>query len=126
VVCSTGTYVRTLADDIAQAVGGRGHLVTLRRARIGSLTVGTASTMESLIDSDHGLASVVKPLTAGLADLMQVTVDDELGKRIAHGSVLTRSELPIEGPTAVLDRHGNLLAVYAPYGADTKPEVVVS
>ena len=40
VVCSTGTYVRTLADDIAQALGGRAHLSALRRIRNGSLRVG--------------------------------------------------------------------------------------
>ncbi|MGI9610433.1 MAG: tRNA pseudouridine(55) synthase TruB, partial [Acidimicrobiia bacterium] len=48
VVCSTGTYIRTLADDIAAALGGRAHLVALRRVRNGSLAVSAASTIEEL------------------------------------------------------------------------------
>ncbi|MEA2002462.1 MAG: tRNA pseudouridine(55) synthase TruB, partial [Actinomycetota bacterium] len=41
-VCSTGTYVRTLADDLARSLGGRAHLSALRRIRNGSLLVTDA------------------------------------------------------------------------------------
>ena len=47
-VCSTGTYVRTLADDMAQALGGRAHLVALRRVRNGSLLVADALTIDQV------------------------------------------------------------------------------
>lgn len=126
VVCSTGTYVRTLADDIGRALGGRAHLVALRRTRIGSLTVDAAHHMDTLIDAGEGIDATMVGLSAGLADLAQVTVGAELGRRISHGSKLTRSDLPIDGPTAVLDRSGNLLAVYDIRGPDVRPEVVMS
>ncbi|NNJ47976.1 MAG: hypothetical protein HKP18_09115, partial [Acidimicrobiia bacterium] len=43
-----------------------------------------------------------------------------------HGSVLSLQELPIEGPTAVVDGDGSLLAIYARHGSGVKPEVVVA
>ena len=46
--CGTGTYVRTLADDIAAALGGRAHLTALRRTVIGSLDVSDAWSLEGL------------------------------------------------------------------------------
>ena len=49
VVCSTGTYVRTLADDMARALGGRAHLSALRRTRNGSLHVADASSIETIV-----------------------------------------------------------------------------
>jgi tRNA pseudouridine55 synthase len=48
VVCSTGTYVRTLADDIAGALGGHAHLTRLRRIRNGSLRVDAAATIDEV------------------------------------------------------------------------------
>lgn len=124
VVCSSGTYIRTLADDIARALGGRAHLVALRRTRIGSMTVEAASTMDGLIAA--GVEGSQLSLAAGLADMAQITVAPELGARISHGSVLDQSDLPIEGLTAVLDSEGELLAVYGTRDAQVRPEVVVA
>jgi tRNA pseudouridine55 synthase len=47
-VCSKGTYVRVLADDIAKALGTRGYLLALTRTRIGPYKLGQAETMEQL------------------------------------------------------------------------------
>ncbi len=126
VVCSSGTYVRTLADDIAGALGGRAHLVALRRTRIGSLPVDGAVPLEAMVEDPTRVTAEILSLSDGLADLGHFTVNDDLGRRILHGSVLSPAELPIERPTAVVDGDGNLLAVYARHGADVKPEVVVA
>jgi tRNA pseudouridine55 synthase len=126
VVCSSGTYVRTLADDIARALGGRAHLVGLRRTRIGALHVADANPMDELSADRDRVDGAVLSLSDGLADLSRFTVDDALGRRISHGSVLSPAELPIDQPTAVLDEDGNLLAVYARRGAEVRPEVVVA
>lgn len=126
VVCSSGTYVRSLADDIAGALGGRAHLVALRRTRIGSHQVGEAAGMEALSERPTAIADLVLSFSDGLKDLTSLTVDADLGRRIAHGSVLTPGELPIDEPTVVLDGAGNLLAIYARHGSGVKPEVVVA
>lgn len=49
VVCSTGTYIRSLANDLGQALGCGGYLSALRRTRIGEFEVTAAQTMESLV-----------------------------------------------------------------------------
>lgn len=126
VACSTGTYVRTLADDIGGALGGRAHLVALRRTRIGSLLVDDASAMEALVEDNGRIPEAIISLSDGLADLAHVTVDDDLGRRISHGSVLSVADLPISGSTAILDGGGNLLAVYGSEGQDVRPEVVMT
>ncbi len=46
VVCSTGTYIRSLANDFGVALGCGGYLSELRRTRIGNFTVEKAMTME--------------------------------------------------------------------------------
>jgi tRNA pseudouridine55 synthase len=48
VVCSTGTYVRSLARDIGRAVGSAAHLGGLRRLAVGALTVDDALDVETL------------------------------------------------------------------------------
>lgn len=48
VVCSTGTYIRSLAHDLGQALGCGAYLSSLRRTRIGEFTVDQAKTMQEL------------------------------------------------------------------------------
>jgi tRNA pseudouridine55 synthase len=47
VVCTTGTYIRSLANDLGAALGCGGHLSALRRTRIGGYSVEDAMTMEA-------------------------------------------------------------------------------
>jgi len=47
VVCSTGTYIRSLANDLGLALGCGGYLSGLRRTRIGEFSVEQAMTMEA-------------------------------------------------------------------------------
>jgi hypothetical protein len=56
-----------------------------------------------------------------------VAVDDELGREVGHGRVLTRDRLGLmgPGPWAVLDARGHLLAVYESHHAETAKPVVV-
>ena len=48
VLCSKGTYIRTLGEDLADVLGCGGHLVALRRTAVGDLSVGDAIPLESL------------------------------------------------------------------------------
>ena len=51
VVCSKGTYIRSLANDFGKALNSGAHLSALRRTRIGKFTVNEAQTIENFMDS---------------------------------------------------------------------------
>ena len=70
-VCSTGTYVRTLADDLARTLGGRAHLTALRRVRIGALDVSDAVSIDEAVNAveANGIERVLLTPAVALADL---------------------------------------------------------
>lgn len=123
VTCSSGTYVRTLAADLGTALGGGAHLAHLRRTAIGSFVVEDAVRVEEL-----GPERLLSPAEA-LRDLASVTVEADLAAEVAHGKVLALDRLgaPGDGPWAVLDAKGALLAVYEEHRPGTaKPAVVLA
>ncbi len=54
VVCGRGTYIRSLAHDLGQALGCGAHLGSLVRTRVGPFTIEDALTVEALFDAVHG------------------------------------------------------------------------
>jgi tRNA pseudouridine55 synthase len=112
--CSTGTYIRVLAADLGEALGGGAHLRNLRRTRIGSFGVDEAHTLDALTE-----AHVLSPAQA-LRDLPQVELDAEMARSVSHGLALDRVSVGAagDGPWALLDRRGELLAVYEATGTD--------
>jgi tRNA pseudouridine55 synthase len=113
--CSAGTYIRTLADDLGRLLGGAAHLRNLRRTAVGSFV-----DSEARPPSD---AVLIAPVDA-LRDYPRVSVDDDTADRVRHGRVLERFEG--DGPWAVVDRGGSLLAVYEQFGNSAKPAVVIA
>lgn len=131
-VCSSGTYVRSLADDMARALGGRAHLNALRRVRNGSLRVTAAATIDELEEAAAAgrLASLLLAPAAGLPDLPELTIGDDLAAAVRHGiafpiSAAGRAAEP-DGPVRVLDPGGNLLGVYRVDHGKALPEVVMA
>ena len=127
-VCSTGTYVRTLADDIAAALGGRAHLTALRRVRNGTLHIDEAHTVDEVVAAaDAGsLADLVRSPWDVLAAFDAVRVDDSAEFRVRNGGRLPdrgRIETPF---VRIGNRRDELLAVYRPDGDMLVPEVVLS
>lgn len=125
VVCGKGTYVRSLADDLAAALGGSAHLTSLRRTRIGSLSL-----------SEHGIAvdeletweqKMLTP-TEALADLPVVIVGQKTAQGVRHGMRFVGGEIidaPEDTPLRVLDESGDLIAIYLRHGDQARPEVVI-
>jgi len=123
VECSSGTYVRTLAADLGSALGGGAHLRALRRSAIGPFTADGATPLDAV-----GPANVLAPLAA-VEYLDRVVVTPVTAEAVGHGAVLYRRELgaPGDGPWAVVDGDGDLLAVYeARPDGTTKPSVVLA
>jgi len=122
--CSSGTYVRSLAADLGTALGGGAHLRALRRTAIGLFTVDEAVSLDSA-----GVEHVKPPADALRGRPRVVAADADTVAAIGHGKVLDRSVLGAEGdgPWAVLDGAGRLLAVYERYddAGRVKPAVVL-
>lgn len=131
-VCGSGTYVRTLADDLARALGGRAHLNALRRIRNGSLRVDDAVSIQVLEEAavEGNVSDHVLPPSDGLCDLAQATVGDDLAVAIRNGLSFPvgrlRGSLPEGGPVALVDGDGDLLAVYGVVAGRATAEVVIA
>lgn len=79
VVCSKGTYIRQLGQDIAHKLNACGHLVALRRIRIGSFSIGDSKKINEISDSD--LISISK----SLSHMTTIKVDVKLEEDIKNG-----------------------------------------
>lgn len=130
VVCSTGTYVRTLADDIARSLGGRAHLTALRRTRNGSMLVEDATPVAGIVEAiAEGTIDpmIISPWDA-LAFMPDVIVDDTVAFRVRNGRTVPLDDERIADGAMVRigAGDGSLVAVYRREGDALVPEVVVS
>lgn len=88
---SKGTYIRSLARDIARAVGTVGHVSMLRRTRAGPFDIKNAISLDKLNSIGHGAAldDIILPLEAGLVDIPALDLSPEQARAIREGRVLT-------------------------------------
>lgn len=84
VVCSAGTYIRTLAEDIGRAIGVGAHLSELRRTRAGRFDVSQSVTLDELGEIDEP-ASRLMPLNAAVSHLAAFALDEERAARTKDG-----------------------------------------
>lgn len=121
--CSSGTYVRVLAADLGSRLGGFAHLRSLRRVAVGSFRDTEAIALEEV-----SREQVLAP--AGLVrDLAVATLSPELAEAAGHGKSLERADLALagEGPFALLDEAGRLVAVAESRDHDrVRPAVVLA
>ena len=88
---SKGTYIRSLARDLARALGTVGHVVMLRRLRAGPFGMGQAISLDKLNEVGKGarLENVLLPLEAGLVDIPALNLGPEQARAVRQGRVLT-------------------------------------
>jgi len=86
--CSKGTYIRTLAEDIATALGCCAHLVALRRTLVEPFENFPMQTLAQLqAESDAGrLAEVLLPVDAGLQQWPRIELDTIRQGQFMHGN----------------------------------------
>jgi len=105
VVCSKGTYIRVLAEDIGEALGCGAHLGGLRRTASGRFRIEQAATLEALADAEERRRRLL-PLPALLGDLPRAELGAAEEARLRQGQTLKISGL-----------HPGLCAVVRPDGA---------
>lgn len=88
--CSKGTYVRSLARDIAEALGTVGHVALLRRTAAGPFTLDQAMSLDKWVELVHGPApeQALLPLTAGLDDIPALAVEPHEAAALKQGKRL--------------------------------------
>ncbi|MEA3032170.1 MAG: tRNA pseudouridine55 synthase [Sphingomonadales bacterium] len=116
---SKGTYIRSLARDIARALETVGHVTMLRRLKAGPFGLEQAISLDKLADLAKGrtLEQALLPLTAGLDDIpaLSVTPDEARalreGRRIAGTAAKPGLHLATEGsvPVALVELAGDEL-----------------
>lgn len=95
--CSKGTYIRTLAEDIGQALGCGAHLLTLRRTRIGKLRIDNAITMEAIEQMpDSARDALLASVDSLLVDLPQAVLDATDALRMRRGQAIPWTGTPGE------------------------------
>jgi tRNA pseudouridine55 synthase len=119
VVCSKGTYVRTLCADIGHALGVGAHLFTLERRRVGPLSIEQALTIDQVAShlEARTLSSQFRSLDELLFELPTVVVNEEQAQRVLHGAPVSpleggQSFMPIgAGMVRLKNEAGRLLAI---------------
>lgn len=95
VSCSKGTYVRTLAEDIAQSLGCSGHITALRRIQVGNLK-GKMYTLDDLFHLAQNCSDQVHdtllPLDALLTDLPIIYLNNQERENLFKGRKILYSE----------------------------------
>ncbi|MGH2771171.1 MAG: tRNA pseudouridine(55) synthase TruB [Actinomycetota bacterium] len=129
-VCSSGTYVRTLAEDLGERLGCGGHVRTLRRLGVGSFSVDEAKTLEALEAMSRAQRhALVLPMSVAMRDFPSVVLSAEELEAVSHGRPLPAGLETLEGsggPVAILDPSGQLVAVYRHRGERLEPAAVLT
>ena len=84
---SKGTYIRSLARDIARALGTVGHVTMLRRTKAGPFTLEPAISLDKLgeLAKARQLEQALLPLTAGLDDIPALSVTPDQARALRQG-----------------------------------------
>jgi tRNA pseudouridine55 synthase len=114
--CSGGTYLRSIAHDLGQALGCGAHLLELRRTRNGEFEAAQARTIAQLetLSAEERLIDAIVPMASLLPAIPNVFVDDMTVARIRHGRDFQASPFrsqPGSRYVKAVTRSGDLVAI---------------
>ncbi|MDB5614921.1 MAG: truB [Devosia sp.] len=113
VTCGKGTYVRSLARDIGEVLGTRGHVSLLHRAAVGPFHDEDALTIDQLEAlSLEERDALLKPVAAGFSDLPEIRLDPQQAAAVRHGNavLLTGAGSPVSLDECWVSFKGDVLA----------------
>ena len=105
VECSSGTYIRSLASDIARKLGSCGHLRSLRRLACGSFVIENALNSNEIPSGNNRLLLHEKliPLNESLPDMEEIAVENSIAEDVRHGKQSVLDEIVKHLDPAVRD-----------------------
>jgi tRNA pseudouridine55 synthase len=123
VECSTGTYIRSLAHDLGQALGCGAYLAALRRLSVGSFTLENAVPLEEL--TPENVESHIQPPQGAVAHLPRLELREEEAQRLAQGQrVAWRMGQPDAELVRAFDGSGQFVGVVAEAGGEWQPRKI--
>lgn len=89
-LCSKGTYIRSLARDIGQALDCYGYAASIKRSRVGAMSLENALSLEKLavLEKDGILGEMIRPIQAVLADIPAVLVAPDQEQKLRFGQAV--------------------------------------
>ncbi|MBM7598554.1 tRNA pseudouridine55 synthase [Virgibacillus halotolerans] len=114
VVCSKGTYIRTLCVDMGKTLGYPAHMSDLTRTQTGPFTKKNTVTFDMIETAveNNTQKQLLEPIMKGLNHLDRLNVDEDTKKRILYGQKLAKpKEIVKQNPFVVLCDQ-ELLAIY--------------
>jgi len=131
VVSGKGAYMRSLARDLAKALGTCGHISMLRRIAVGPFSEAAAISLDNLVDVGHSarLADFLLPVETALDDIPALALTEAEARRLQHGQpipvlpVAARSPFKDvgQGDTVCAMSEGKLVALARISGGEIRP-----
>ncbi|MDF3282064.1 tRNA pseudouridine(55) synthase TruB [Gordonia sp. N1V] len=118
--CSAGTYIRSLARDLGDALGSGGHLTALRRTAVGPFTLDHARTLDVLAETPELSLTIDQ---AALLSFPRRDIDDDEAESISQGRWLV--PLGLKGIHVGVDPRGQAIALIEEKGRRASSVMVV-
>jgi len=114
--CTKGTYVRTIAEDLGNALGCGAHITALRRTRAGPFSLGdciSLATLEALKNGDQlaEMDALLRPADAALGAMPLVRLTESGGFYMRQGQPVQVPNAPCNGMVRVALESGEFLGV---------------
>jgi tRNA pseudouridine55 synthase len=123
IMCSKGTYIRSLARDLGEALGCGAHLQALRRTAVGAFTIDNAAPLELLEKDRLSIMSNLLSPESAVTDWPAIALDTEAARQVRNG--LAIRIIGVDGDRArAHGPEGELLALLLRAGKLWKPEKV--
>lgn len=121
VLCSKGTYIRTLCDDIGTALGIGAHVIELKRTKIGNFILKDSADLDELPHKEKSVYSI----DASLSHLKDIILSSSDFIKMANGAMITSGnlpELPADSYLRLKSPYGKLFAIGKSTGSGIKIE----
>lgn len=113
--CSKGTYIRTLAEDIGEALGCGGHVVGLRRTQVGPFSaegmVDLATLRATAEQGREALDALLLPVDSAIMDWPQVRLNSDSAFYLRQGQPVIVPRAPTRGRVRIYDDQDNFMGV---------------